>query len=184
MSASCKLETYSWVVDSHQRKGRVAPKTRRCHHGLQLVDLVSCEGSVRGNGEEKPETVRRVSACTCHRVECSVETHLLARCGLLTTIRPHTSQSVGTSQSFDPHRGHMYPPRFTRPWHAQKLSPAPGRRVGKPITMRSPAGGGRFPGPAAVDFRPPRASASCTLRVVGAAIVWAGGGTISHNSYL
>ncbi len=33
-------------------------------------------------------------------------THLLAKCGLLTTINPQISQSVGTSQTLLPHLGH------------------------------------------------------------------------------
>ena len=43
------------------------------------------------------------------------ETYLLARCGLLTTMRLQTSQSVGTSHNLLPHLGHKYPPFFINP---------------------------------------------------------------------
>ena len=42
-------------------------------------------------------------------------TRLRARCGLETTINPHTSQSVGTSHALAPHLGHKYPPRLMSP---------------------------------------------------------------------
>jgi hypothetical protein len=106
-------------------------------------------------------------------------TDLLARCGLLTTINPHTSQSVGTSHSLLPHLGHMYPPFFNKPWQTHIVSPPVGSRVGKPMIMRSPAGGG-FPFPPA-PLDPPAARADLTP-IVLAATVCAGGGILSHMS--
>lgn len=45
----------------------------------------------------------------------ALPTDLLAKCGLLTTMRLQTSQSVGTSHNLLPHLGHRYPPFFINP---------------------------------------------------------------------
>lgn len=58
----------------------------------------------------KNRTVSNSPSSTVH-----APIHLLARWGLLTTIKPHTSQSVGTSHNLLPHLGHRYPPFFNKP---------------------------------------------------------------------
>ena len=69
------------------------------------------------------------------------------------------------------HLGQRNPPFFISEWHAHRLSlPVIGRRVGKPMSIRSPAGG------------LPLASAFLTPLVVGAVppITVAGGGMASQ----
>lgn len=77
------------------------------------------------------------------------------------------SQSVGTSHTFAMHRGQRKPSLFISEWHAQRLGgDESGRRVGKPIIIRSAAG-----------FAPPPPPARATAR-------WAGGGTSSNSRSL
>lgn len=77
------------------------------------------------------------------------------------------SQSVGTSHTLAMHRGQRKPSPFMSEWHAHRLGgDESGRRVGKPIIIRSAAG-----------FVPPAPPARATAR-------WAGGGTSSNSKSL
>ena len=82
-------------------------------------------------------------------------------------MSPQMSQSVGTSHTLAMHRGQRNPSLFMSEWHAQRLSgDESGRRVGKPIIIRSAAGFAFPPPPARVTAR------------------WAGGGTSSKSKSL
>lgn len=70
-------------------------------------------------------------------------------------MSPHISQSVGTSHTFAPHRGHKKPSLLSCEWHTHRPGgDVSGRRVGKPINIRS---AGAVPAPRAL----PEESARC-----------------------
>lgn len=77
-----------------------------------FAQLFVRDDTVLSDGKQEPETGQ---ASALRRAASSQVTDLRARCGLLTTIRLHTSQSVGTSQSLLPHLGQRYPPFFINP---------------------------------------------------------------------
>jgi len=84
-------------------------------------------------------------------------------------MRPHISQSVGTSQTLARHRGQRKPSLLISEWQTQRLGgEASGSRVGNPISMRSP-GGLELEGVA-----PEARDEAC----------WAGGGTSSKRRSL
>lgn len=55
-------------------------------------------------------------------------------------MRPHISQSVGTSHSLAKQRGHMNPSLLRMEWQTQNdFGDESGRRVGNPIIIKSEA---------------------------------------------
>jgi hypothetical protein len=74
---------------------------------LRSFDKVMRDNIVASHREQEPETdISPILAML---------SYLLARWGELTTIKLHTSQSVGTSHSLLPHLGQRYPPFFNNP---------------------------------------------------------------------
>lgn len=79
------------------------------------VPVGSPRSPARAPGSSPRGTRTRNCSCQHSSPLKEAKTDLRARCGLDTTMRPQTSQSVGTSHILLPHRGQRYPPFFSKP---------------------------------------------------------------------